>query len=178
MPRVPVLTGGVQLLAWKTDAYYPFACADFGRLTMGSDILLTTTPSSGPYRTRMPAGIHEWEIELGMVTVLRDLVNTFWFSWETLLLSVRQTRIQVKWKIRDRAGYEKYAIGYVYVQNTDILFNMNEPFSSSNIKLVGDGGLDFSSLITPNNPRNVKSQTRVDNDRRRKRNTNRCQAYW
>jgi hypothetical protein len=154
--RVPVWAKDVQLLAWKTDAYYPFACAERGRLLVGSEMLDTTTPSSGSWKTSMPAGVNEWEIEIGMVTVLRDLVNTFWFSWESILESVRKNRIQLKWKMTDRAGYEKYAVGYAWITETEIEYQMAAGLSGSTIKFLGDSYLDLSSLITPINKKVIR----------------------
>jgi hypothetical protein len=151
--RVPVKCSGVQLLAWKTDGYYPFACADACVINVQNEMLTTTTPSSGTWRTRMPSGISDWNVNISMVTVLRDLVNTFWFSWETILESVRKNQVQLKFKLTDTSGYEKYAVGYAWIELTSISMNMTEPFSTSTVNFLSNGALDLSSLITPNNPR-------------------------
>lgn len=138
----------VKLEAYKIDGYYPFACATEVTLTMNTEIDFTTTPDSGYYRTKKSVGLNDWFIEFKSVTVLQDAVNTFWYSWETLLEQIRNNELNIRLTFKDRTNHTKYIIGKVIIPQT-IMGGLTGDFSTDSIRFEGTGPLDIDGLTIP-----------------------------
>ena len=149
--RVIVDGKKVILKVWKVDAYYPVACAVSVAFWATEEHDITSTPDSGPYRTRKPVNDGDWGVDFSGVTVLQDAVDTLWFSWEFLLELVRRQGVQIQVLFIDRNGNSKSITGHVYIPRVQIEGSAGE-VAKDTITFLGDGNIDFDSLITPNMP--------------------------
>jgi hypothetical protein len=142
----------VVLEAFKIDGYYRWACATDVQITVNSELDFTTTPNSAGWRTKKPSGLNDWFIEFKSLTVLQDAVNTFWYGWETMLESIRNSGLNIRLTFTDIAGNSKYWTGFVYIPQT-IMGGATGDFSIDQIKFEGSGAFDPTGalLINSNN---------------------------
>ena len=126
----------VKLYAYKTDGYYPFACARSVKISVNSEIDETTNPSSHSWRRYQPTGLNGYNIELNAITVLQDAVSTLWYSWELMLESIRNNGLDLKIEFTDRVGNTRYATGFGYIPDSSI-GGVAGDFSESDLSILG-----------------------------------------
>jgi hypothetical protein len=111
----------------------------------------TSTPDSGRYVTRAPVNKAEWGIDFTGVTVLKDDVDTLWFGWEFMLEIVRSQGVNVQVIFTDKNGFTKNLTGHVFLPSTSIEGTAGD-VAKDTISFLGNGAVNFDSLITPNVP--------------------------
>lgn len=145
----------VKVYAYKTDGYYPFACARTVVFSMDSEIDETTNPSSPAWRRYKPSGMNGWTIDLNAITVLQDPVSTLWFSWELMLEAIRANGLDIKVEFTDKDGNSRYATGFVFIPKSGISGSADD-ISESDISFLGSGSLTWDGTLLPSITMGVK----------------------
>lgn len=148
----------VLVEAFKDGDYYPFACVEKVKVRMKSEQVETTVPDSGAWKDILPTGRNEWDVTMSGVTVLRDLVDILWFSWETLLYQLRMEGLQLRINFKDRNGFEKFVVGKAYIEESQIDGTSGD-FSRWDLQMNGSGPLDVEGITEPVQNPNV---TRIE----------------
>lgn len=145
----------VVISAYKDGDYYPFACAEEVEISMLSELLAASSPDSGVWEQYRPSNRNSWRMSMTGVTVLKDDVDTLWYSWETLIYQLRTVGLNVKIDFTDRKGFNKYATGFVYIPESNISGKSGD-FSRFAIQFQGSGPLDVNGIIVPPENPNVE----------------------
>jgi hypothetical protein len=138
--RVIVEGKNFTLSIFKVDNYYPIACIVDMELWEDEDYDDTSTPDSGVFVTLAAANRKQWGVNLNLVTVLRDLNDVMWFSWEFFLELVRNAGVDIKLTATDKSAYSKNWTGHVKIGRTTMAGKAGE-VSNSTIQLLGSGPL-------------------------------------
>jgi predicted secreted protein len=139
----------VILRAQKLGDYRVFACAQSVRLTVETEILETSTSTTGPFKTFSPVGLSEWGVALSGVLFLRDQSTTKNFALETITEQVRNNGYNITITFTDDEGYVQVFSGFVYVPLTEI-FKESGSVSKYNVEFKGSGS--FTIDVTPPSP--------------------------
>jgi hypothetical protein len=156
MIRKPVKGKKVRCYIYKVDGYYPVACLTNVRLWITEQVDDTSTPDSGRYVTLKPAGVARWGIDLTTVTVLEDLTETLYFTWEFFIELVRTNGVNVKVVVEDVVGNQKVYAGFCYTPQLEISGNAEDDWSNGSIQLLGSGEITFTDTLTPNIPKVIR----------------------
>lgn len=138
----------VILEAYKGGEYRAFACVEKVQVSVSSELLNATTEGDGAWEHFVPSGRNRWDASLSGVTVLRDLVDTLWYSWETFLLQVRTQGLNVRFRMSDPGGFEKYFTGFVYIPESAIEGTSGD-FSRFSVKMQGSGAIEPDGILEP-----------------------------
>lgn len=138
----------VILEAYKGGDYRAFACVEKIQVSVYSELVNVTTSGDGAWEHFKPTGRNRWDAALSGVTVLRDLVDTLWYSWETFLYQVRTQGLDVRFRLTDPDGFEKFFTGFVYIPESEINGTSGD-FSRFSVKMQGSGPIDPDGIIEP-----------------------------
>jgi hypothetical protein len=138
----------VILKAFRVDGYYPFACVEKVQVRVYSELMNVTTQGDGAWEYFKPSGRNRWDASLSGVTVLRDLVDTLWYGWETFLKQIRTQGLNVLFEITDPGGFVKSFYGFVYIPESEINGTSGD-FSRFSVNLQGSGPIDPNGIIQP-----------------------------
>jgi hypothetical protein len=131
------------------DGYYPFACVEKLSLRMRSILLPSSVPDSGAWDDYKYSGKNGWTASLGGVLVLTDNTGaSLWYAWETLLLQLRTTGLDLKFDWTDKNGFNKHAAGHALIPESGI-DGVSGDFGRWDLQLQGTGALDVNGIITP-----------------------------
>lgn len=151
-----VYADDVIVEAYKVDGYYPFACVEHVAISMRSLLYPSSVPDSGAWEDYKYSGKNGWDVQLDGVFVLEDMVETLWFAWETLLLQLRTTGMDLRFRWTDKKGVEKHATGKALIPESGINGTSGD-FGRWSLKLQGTGPLDVNGIVTPPvNPRRMR----------------------
>lgn len=152
-----VFGDGIIIEAWKVDGFYPFACAEEVTIRMRTELAETTTSDSGAWEYYTPTGRNGWSASLKGVLVLSDPDDDLWYALETFLLSVRGQSLQIRIRFIDKNGDERYALGEVFIPDSEISGSMDE-FVRYVEQFQGSGPLDLSQTVEPPDGNNMKTK--------------------
>lgn len=138
----------IVLTAIKDSEYRPFACATDLVLTVNTELLETSTATTGPYRTFRPVGLSDWDIELGGVLFLRDLAVTKNYALESIIQQVREDGYDIKITFTDEGGFVETFSGFVFIPTTVISKN-SASNGRWNIRFKGSGEFELNVSFTP-----------------------------
>jgi hypothetical protein len=139
----------VILRALKSGDYRVFACAQSVKLTVTTDLLETSTLTTGPFKTYSPLGLSDWKISLSGVLYLRDLSDTKNFALETITEQVRNSGYDITLTFTDEGGYVNVFSGFVYIPLTEI-FKETGSLAKYNVDFQGSGAFEID--VTPPSP--------------------------
>lgn len=111
--------GSVRLYAYNTDGYYLFACASEVSLTEDTEVLSTTSPASGKFRT-FKTRLSDWKLSLKGVLFLRSQTETRWVALDLFTDAIRKNGLAIKMVFTDESGYEKTMTGNVFIPSKSI----------------------------------------------------------
>lgn len=138
---------GMVIAAVKSADYRGFACAQNITFRCETELLETSTTSTGPYRTFRPVGFTTWSITLSGVTYLRDQSATKNFALETVTQQIRTDGYSIKITFTDEEGYVNTLTGFVYIPYTEITGGAQNPFSKWTVEFQGSG--EFELNVSP-----------------------------
>lgn len=138
----------IVLTAIKDSEYRPFACATDLTLTVNTELLETSTATTGPYRTFRPVGLSDWDVELGGVLFLRDLAVTKNYALESIIQQIREDGYDIKITFTDEGGFVKTFSGFVFIPTTVISKN-SASNGRWNIRFQGSGEFELDVSFTP-----------------------------
>ena len=138
---------GMAIAAVKSGDYRAFACVQQIIFRCASDILETSTTSTGPYRTYRPVGLTDWSITLNGVTYLRDQSTTKNFILETVTQQIRTDGYDIKITFTDEGGFANTITGHVFIPYSEIAGGAQNPFSKWTVELQGSGAFELN--VTP-----------------------------
>lgn len=148
----------VIVKAYKDTDYYPFACVEEMTITKRAAILPSSVPDSGAWEDYKYSGKGGWEVSLNGVLVLKDDINTLWFSLDTFLLQAQTTGLDLKFEWTDKNGFLQYATGRALIPESGNNIKSAD-FARWNLRLQGTGPLDMNGiLIAPVNPKYMRPE--------------------
>lgn len=109
----------VRLYAYLLDGYYLFACASEMTLTEQTEVLSTTSPASGNFRT-FRTRLSDWKLSLRGLLFLQSDASVMWMALDLYSDGVRQGGLPVKVKLTDESGLEKTITGNVFIPSKSI----------------------------------------------------------
>lgn len=140
---------GMVIAAVKSGDYRAFACAQSITLRVESDVLETSTTSTGPWRTHKPLGLNKWSVTLNGVTYLRDQAVTKNFILETITEQIRTDGYDIKITFTDSEGFANTLNGAVYIPYSEITGGSQNPFSKWTVEFIGNGAFALDVTPTP-----------------------------
>lgn len=142
---------GVIIEAIKSSAYRRFACAQSIIVTIETELLETSTPTTGVWKTFRAVGQNSWRVSLQGIHYLRDQAATKNFALETITEQIRQDGYDIKITFTDTEGYVNYISGSVLIPSTELSGGAINPFSKFSVEFQGTGELEINASLTPIN---------------------------
>jgi hypothetical protein len=130
------------------SGYYPFACLQEVSLSVSTELIPTTTVDSGLYRTFEPR-LSEWKLSASGVMILRDVVNTYNFSLDSILAQVRREGYDIRLLWMDTSGYTRQIEGHVFIPES-VFTGTAGQIGKWSIEMQGSGPLTINGAITIN----------------------------
>jgi predicted secreted protein len=142
---------GIIIEAVKDAAYRRFACAQAITLTVETDVLETSTPETGAWKTFKPVGQNSWRVSLQGILFLRDQSTTKNFALETITEQIRSDGYDIRLRFIDVEGYQNILSGSVYIPFTEITGGAINPFGKFSTEWLGSGAFTLDISTEPIN---------------------------
>lgn len=142
---------GVIIEAIKSSAYRRWACAQSIVVTVDTELLETSTPTTGVWKTFRAIGQNSWRVSLQGIVFLRDQSATKNFALETITEQIRQDGYDIKITFTDTEGYVNYISGSVLIPTTELTGGAINPFAKFSVEFQGTGALEINASLTPIN---------------------------
>lgn len=139
---------GVIIEAVKSGSYRRFACAQSVVVTVDTELIETSTPTTGVWKTFRALGQNSWMVSLQGIVYLRDQSATKNFALETITEQIRQDGYDIKITFTDTDGYVNYISGSVLIPTTELTGGAINPFSKFSVEFQGDGALEINASLT------------------------------
>lgn len=134
-----LLSGGIWL---------PYICARSGNFSMNTEMIETTGPGDGNYKTFLPT-VHDFGVQLDGVLSLNEASSLS--ASDLLLLQMNKTRFLFRWTATSLAGDTFLKQAYFYIQSyTDT--GSFDGVATFSVSLKGTGLLTV--IFTPPTPNN------------------------
>lgn len=142
---------GVIVEAVKSGTYRMWACAQSVVVTVDTELIETSTPTTGVWKTFRALGQNSWRVSFQGIVHLRDQAATKNFALETITEQIRQDGYDIKITFTDTEGYVNYISGSVLIPTTELSGGAINPFSKFSVEFQGDGELEINASLTPIN---------------------------
>lgn len=142
---------GVIIEAVKSSAYRRWACAQSIIVTVDTELIETSTPTTGAWKTFRAVGQNSWRVSFQGIHYLRDVSATKNFALETITEQIRQDGYDIKITFTDTEGYVNYISGSVLIPTTELSGGAINPFSKFSVEFQGNGELEINASLTPIN---------------------------
>lgn len=142
---------GVIIEAVKSATYRRWACAQSIIVTVDTELIETSTPTTGAWKTFRAVGQNSWRVSLQGIVYLRDQAATKNFALETITEQIRQDGYDIKITFTDTEGYVNYISGSVLIPSTELSGGAINPFSKFSVEFQGTGELEINASLTPIN---------------------------
>jgi predicted secreted protein len=142
---------GVVVEANKGGTYRRWACAQSVIITVETELLETSTPTTGAWKTFRAVGQNSWRVSFQGIVYLRDQSATKNFALETITEQIRQDGYDIKITFTDTDGYVNYLSGSVLIPLTELSGGAINPFAKWSVEFQGTGELEINASLTPIN---------------------------